>query len=127
MREKEEFRISLPLVYLIQQITKQSTPEILSQIRLLQGQLLAGAPEKFRELGTKELRGFWPDTEIFFRLRVHCWRQRVYVSFEMPSQTKKVSGEDIDDCVADEQLLDGKLPSFTRPTVKTPRGMKRMD
>jgi hypothetical protein len=128
MRDKiEEFRISLPLVYLVQQTTQQTTPEILSYIKLLSEKIIVGASDKFRNSGTKELRGFWPDTKIYFRLRVCCRNNSTYINFEMPSQTKMITGATIDDCSIEEQLLDSVLPQFAKPIIKTPRGMKRMD
>ena len=116
MREREEeFRISLPLVYLIQQTTKQTTPEILAAIKLLSEQLIAGASDKFRRGGTKELRGFWPDTSIYFRLRVSCYKDALfhfsspYIKYSNPQISKTSAKKIIDEYLNESEEFKEKI------------------
>lgn len=120
------YRLSTPLLYLIQQTTSQDTHKIMELVADLAEKMYITGSETFRQRGEKQLCGFWPGTKIFFKLTVLCWSRGMIVKFTMPEKILELTTSEFENCLTEAELLQLGSSPVPEPQIRTPRGMKRM-
>lgn len=127
------------LMYLIQQVTKQSTDEILGFFYDFGKQVfitgVANMKEHQRDI-RKDIRALYPNTAIPFKMLVEggkdrynyhtkksCMSGRIYVQF--PDNPSYIDTTKLIDMIMEKQLLGGSsLPPFEEPKSRTPKMYK---
>ena len=120
------YRLSHPLLYLIQQTAKIDRSDILAEIQRWTLELYDGSSDHFKAYnGSKDLTGFWPETDIMFKLIVSVCNKDLYVVFAMPTKFKTTTKNKIEHIIVEAAALDTERP-YNRPDIRTPRGMKKL-
>ena len=123
---KIRYHVDANLLYSIQKQTKQSTSDILGFIHQTANEIYHTGSGTFQKHGEKEMKGFWPGTDIPFRLIVNVWHPRVTCTFKPNSRMTWTNSDEIKDMIVRTDIMGDEPGIFSRPKLRTPRGMKPM-
>ena len=139
MLKIEEFKVNKSLAYLIQQVTKDSTQEILGYFYGISSFVIDDVYKKSKaNYVNKDIVLFYKDTAISFRLRIYCGgipagasherkRQTVAVSFPNSEENQNIT--DLMTKVVESGLgliEEEEMPLFQKPELKTPACLRKI-
>lgn len=138
MLKISEFKVNKSLAYLIQQVTKDSTQEILGYFYGIATFVIEDVYKKSKaSYVNKDIVLFYKDTAISFRLRLHCGgiqnasmeRRRQTVSVGFPSSEENQNITDLMTKVVESGLgliEEEEMPRFDKPILKTPSCLRKV-
>ena len=129
------FRPDAGLMYLIQQVTKQPTDEILGFFYDFGKEVLIQGIDNMKSNQRsirKDIRDFYPGTAIPFKMLVEAstWNKNlsnciIYVMF--PDNPIYLKTEEMIELIMEKQLLGASaLPDFEEPRSRTPKMYKKL-
>lgn len=133
----EQFKVNNSLAYLIQQVTKDSTQEILGYFYGISSFV---ADEVFKKSKAsyvnKDIVLFYKDTPITFRIKLHCGRIQDdskpgnwSANIIFPSESEDQDITDLMTKVMETGLgliEEEVIPAFERPVLKTPACLRKV-
>lgn len=139
MLKIEEFKVNRSLAYLIQQVTKDSTQEILGYFYGISSFVIDDVYKKSKaSYVNKDIVLFYKDTAISFRLRIHCGgiqtisnydkkRQMVGVSFPSSEESQNITELMTKIMESGLGLIEEEeMPRFDKPILKTPACLRKV-
>lgn len=138
MLKISEFKVNKSLAYLIQQVTKDSTQEILGYFYGISTFVIDDVYRKSKaSYVNKDIVLFYKDTAISFRLRLHCSgiqnssaeRKQQTVSVSFPSSEENQNITDLMTKVVESGLgliEEEEMPRFDKPILKTPACLRKV-
>ena len=137
------FNADEALMYLIQQVTKLPTEEILGFFYDLGVKVTEIGIENMIKDGThscrKDMRNFYPNSCVPFKLMVKGSKYKTVIdgalvevfngslSIEFPDKSRTVDQQALMDRIIEKTLLDGEsLPNFPKPLIKQSKMYKKL-
>lgn len=136
-----KFKLDSNLGYLIQQITKEPTQEVVGHLLGLASYM---AEEKVKKSKARSLNTdlvlFYKDTSIPFKINVWCFRLNQYdhvvpvtVTVSFPKETASVDVTELLNVITEVGLglsvepdAANQIPPFEKPTLKSPAFLKEL-
>ena len=135
----DEFKVNKSLAYLIQQVTKDSTQEILAYFYGISTFVIEDVYKKSKaHYVNKDIVLFYKETAISFRLKIYCGgiqgvsthdkkRQAIAVSFPNSEESQNIT--DLMSKVVECGLgliEEEEMPRFEKPELKTPACLRKI-
>ena len=139
MLKIKEFKVNKSLAYLIQQVTKDSTQEILAYFYGISSFVIDDVYKKSKASYTnKDIVLFYKETAISFRLRIHCSgiqpgssfdrkQQQVVVSFPNSEENQNITELMTKVVESGLGLIEEEaMPHFEKPILKAPACLRKV-
>lgn len=124
------FNLDAGLMYLIQQVTKQSTDEILGFFYDFSKEVAIEGMAKMKGRSIrKDIQIMYPNTCIPFRILVNGsikpYGAKASIEITFPSNPTYINTEKLTEMIIERELLGGSaLPDFEAPKSRTPKMYK---